>query len=35
MPLGLSVVLVVAGVTAVVAVLATLIDKSVERNERQ
>jgi len=33
MPLGLSVLLIVAAVTAVVAILAALIDKSVKRQE--
>lgn len=35
MPLGLSVLLVVAGVTAVVAILASLIDKSAKSQERE
>lgn len=35
MPLGLSVLLIVAGVTAVIAVIATLIDKIVTNREDQ
>ena len=34
MPLGLSVLLIVAGFTAFIAILATLIDLSVRRKER-
>lgn len=33
MPLGLSVLLIVAGFTAFIALLATLIDKAVRRRE--
>ena len=35
MPLGLSVVLLVLGVTAVVGAVGYLIDRSAERNERK
>jgi hypothetical protein len=35
MPLGLSVLLIVLGVTAVAGVIGILIDKSAEREERR